>query len=68
VLTVLMLPVVVHSAAFFPYQNFLIVIAMQYGDISLKEATRFCLIQAAATVLVLFPVNYAWWSLLGYLP
>jgi di/tricarboxylate transporter len=68
VLTVLMLNVVVHSAAFFPYQNFLIVIAMQYGGISLKEATRFCLIQAAATVLVLFPLNFAWWSFLGYLP
>jgi di/tricarboxylate transporter len=68
VLTVLMLLVVVHSAALFPYQNFLMVIAMQYGDISLKAATRFCLIQATVTMVVLFPLNYAWWSFLGYLP
>jgi di/tricarboxylate transporter len=68
VLTVLMLQVVVISAMFFPYQNFLIVIGMQYGDISLKSGVRFCLIQAAATVLLLFPLNYAWWCFLGYLP
>jgi di/tricarboxylate transporter len=68
VLTVLMLQVVVISAIFFPYQNFLIVIGMQYGDISLKSGVRFCLIQAAVTVLLLFPLNYAWWSFLGYLP
>jgi di/tricarboxylate transporter len=68
VLTVLMLQVVVISAMFFPYQNFLIVIGMQYGDISLKSGVRFCLIQAVATVLLLFPLNYAWWCFLGYLP
>ena len=68
VLTVLMLQVVVISAMFFPYQNFLIVIGMQYGNISLKRGMRFCLIQAAVTVLLLFPLNYAWWSFLGYLP
>ena len=67
VLTILMLQVVVISAMFFPYQNFLIMIGMQYGDISLKRGVRFCLIQAAATVLVLFPLNYAWWSFLGYM-
>jgi len=68
VLTVLHLQVVVTSAVFFPYQNFLIVIAMQYGDIRLKDGVRFCLVQAALTVLILFPLNYAWWSFLGYLP
>ena len=68
VLTVLMLQVVVISAMFFPYQNFLILIGMQYGDIKLKSGVRFCLTQAAVTALVLFPLNYGWWSLLGYLP
>jgi di/tricarboxylate transporter len=68
VLTVLNLQVVVNSIVFFPYQNFLIVIAMQFGGISLREGTRFCLIQTALTVLVLFPLNYARWSFLGYLP
>ena len=68
VLTVLMLQVVVISAMFFPYQNFLIVIGMQYGGVKVKGGVKFCLTQAAVTVLVLFPLNYAWWSLLGYLP
>jgi hypothetical protein len=68
VLTVLMLQVVVNSIVLFPYQNFLIVIAMQYGDINLKDGVRFCLVQTAVTVVVLFPLNYAWWSFLGYLP
>jgi hypothetical protein len=68
VLTVLMLQVVVISAMFFPYQNFLIIIGMQYGDIKLIRGVRFCLTQAAATMLVLFPMNYVWWYLLGYLP
>src|SRR5262249_45302514 len=68
VLTVLMLQVVVISAMLFPYQNFLILIGMQYGDIKLKRGVRFCLTQSGVTVLVLFPLNYAWWSFLGYLP
>ncbi len=68
VLTILMLQVVVISAMFFPYQNFLIMIGMQYGDIKLKRGVRFCLTQAAVTILVLFPLNYVWWSFLGYLP
>jgi hypothetical protein len=41
---------------------------MQYGGVKLKAGVKFCLTQAAVTVLVLFPLNYAWWSLLGYLP
>lgn len=68
VLSVLMLNVPVISTMLFPYQNFLIVLGMQYGGISLRDGMRFCLIQAALTILVLFPLAYAWWSFLGYLP
>jgi di/tricarboxylate transporter len=68
VLTILMLQVVVISAMLFPYQNFLVLIGMQYGEVKLKAGVKFCLTQAAVTMLVLFPLNYAWWSLLGYLP
>jgi di/tricarboxylate transporter len=68
VLSVLMLNVAVISAMLFPYQNFLIVIGMQYGGITLKDGIRFCLVQAVLTVVVLFPLGYGWWSLLGYLP
>lgn len=68
VLTILHLQVVVTSAMLFPYQNFLIVVAMQYGQISLRKGALLCLVQAAVTVVVLFPLAYAWWWLLGYLP
>jgi di/tricarboxylate transporter len=68
VLSILMLNVPVISAMLFPFQNFLIVIGMQYGGVSLKDGVRFCLVQAVFTVLVLFPLSYAWWSFLGYLP
>ena len=67
VLTVLMLQVVIFSVPFLPYQNFIIVIGMQYGDVSLRRGVRFCLIQAVLTILVLFPLDYAWWRVLGYL-
>jgi len=68
VLSVLMLNVPIISAMLFPYQNFLIVIGMQYGGVDLKAGMRFCLIQAALTILILFPLAYTWWLLLGYLP
>lgn len=68
VLTVLMLQVVIFSNVFLPYQNFLMVIGMQYGGVSLKAGTRFCLTQAAVTVIVLCPLDYLWWWWLGYLP
>jgi di/tricarboxylate transporter len=68
VLTVLMLQVVIFSTVILPYQNFLMVIGMQYGGVSLKAGTRFCLVQAAATVIVLCPLDYLWWWWLGYLP
>jgi hypothetical protein len=67
VLTVLMLQVVIFSTVFLPYQNFLMMIGMRYGGVSLKAGTRFCLTQAAATVVVLCPLDYAWWWWLGYL-
>jgi di/tricarboxylate transporter len=67
VLSVLMLTVPVISAMSFPYQNFLFAIGMKFGDVSLKDGLKFCLIQAALTVLVLFPLSYVWWHLLGYL-
>lgn len=68
VLTILHLQVVVTSAMLFPYQIFLIVVAMQYGQVSLRKGALLCLVQAAVTVVVLFPLAYAWWWLPGYLP
>ena len=65
---VLMLQVPVFSTVFFPYQSPPIVIAMQLGGVGLRDGTRMCLALAALTLLVLLPLDYFWWRLLGYLP
>lgn len=66
--TVLMLQVPVFSTVFFPYQSPPIVIAMQLGGVGLRHGTRLCLALAAITIVVLLPLDYLWWRLLGYLP
>jgi len=65
--TVLMLQVPVFSTVFLPYQSPPIMIAMQLGGVGLRHGTRLCLALAAITVLVLLPLDYGWWRLLGYL-
>jgi hypothetical protein len=43
-------------------------IAMHMGGVSLRDGTRFCLALAAITLLILLPLDYFWWRLLGVLP
>jgi di/tricarboxylate transporter len=64
--TVLMLQVVVFSTVFLPYQSPPMMIGMQLGGASLRDGSRLCLPLAAVTVLVLIPLDYLWWRLLGY--
>jgi len=65
--TVLMTQVVVFSTVFLPYQSPPMMIGMQLGHASLKDGARLCLPLAALTVLVLIPLDYLWWRLLGYI-
>lgn len=67
-LSVLMLEVVVFSTVFLPFQTPPMMIALQLGGIGLRPATRLTLSLAAITLLVLLPLDYFWWRLLGYLP
>jgi di/tricarboxylate transporter len=64
--SVLMLQVVVFSTVFLPYQAPPMMIAMHLGGVRVRAATKLCLALAAVTVLVLFPLDYLWWRLLGY--
>ena len=41
---------------------------MTMGGVGLRHGTRLCLALAAITVLVLLPLDYLWWRVLGYLP
>lgn len=65
--TVLMLQVPVFSTVFLPYQSPPMMIAMQLGGVSLKDGTRLCLALAALTVLLLLPLDYGWWRVVGML-
>jgi di/tricarboxylate transporter len=66
--SVLMLQVPVFSTVLFPYQSPPIMIAMQLGGVGLRHGTRLCLAMTAITLVVLLPLDYFWWRLLGYLP
>ncbi len=67
-LTVLMLQVVPFSTVFLPFQSPPIMVAMQLGGVGIGPASKLCLALAAVTILVLLPLDYLWWELLGYLP
>ena len=64
--SVLMTQVVGYSTIIFPYQVPPVIIACQLGGVSVKAAARLALAIAAVTLVVLVPLNYLWWSLLGY--
>lgn len=67
-LTVLMLQVVPFSTVFLPFESPPIMVAMQLGGVGIRPASKLCLALAAITILVLLPLDYLWWQLLGYLP
>lgn len=67
-LTVLMLQVVPFSTVFLPFESPPIMVAMQLGRVGIGPASKLCLALAAITILVLLPLDYLWWRLLGYLP
>jgi di/tricarboxylate transporter len=67
-LTVLMLQVVVFSTVFLPFESPPMMVALQLGNVSALAGAKLCLALAAVTIVVLLPLDYFWWRLLGYLP
>lgn len=65
VTTVLMIYVIGYATVLLPYQSGPLVVAMQLGGVSARQGARLTLVMGSATVLVLAPLAYAWWSLLG---
>ena len=65
--TVLMSEVLGFSNPILPYESPPLVVAMQLGGESMGHAVKLCLWLGAATLLLLFPLDYLWWRLLGWL-
>jgi di/tricarboxylate transporter len=64
---VLMSQVLGFSNPILPYQSAPMVVAMQLGGERLGPAQKLCLWLAGITMLVLLPLDYVWWRLLGWL-
>lgn len=63
--SVLMLQVLSFSTPLLAYQAPPLAVAIQLGWVSLADMTKLMLAVAAVTVVVLFPLDYLWWRLLG---
>ena len=65
---VLMLTVVGYTTVILPYQTPPLIVAMQLGGVPIRQGNKLCLWLLAVTILVLLPLDYLWWHLLGWLP
>lgn len=63
--TVLMTQVIGFSTILLPYQAPPIIVGIQLAGVTTRDAGRIMLALTAATVIVLLPLNYLWWSMLG---
>lgn len=64
-MAVLMTQMVGLSALILPYQSPPLVVAIGLGGVRIRDAIRVILASTAATLLVMAPLNYLWWRLLG---
>ncbi len=66
-LSVIMIQVLGYSTPLLPYQASPIVVAMALGKVPARAGMLLCLVLAVATYLVLLPLDYVWFNLLGKL-
>ncbi|CAM7871904.1 SLC13 family permease [Leclercia adecarboxylata] len=66
-LSVIMIQVLGYSTPLLPYQASPIVVAMGLGKVPARAGMLLCLALAVATYLVLLPLDYLWFSVLGKL-
>ncbi|MDR3462997.1 MAG: SLC13 family permease [Beijerinckiaceae bacterium] len=66
--TVVMTQVIGYATPLLPYQASPIVVAMGMARIPPRDGIKLCLALAAATYLVLVPLDYGWFRLLGWIP
>lgn len=66
-MTVMMIQVFAYATPLLPYQASPIVVAMGLGNVPPRAAIKLCLLVALVSALVLLPLDYLWFRLLGYL-
>jgi len=54
------------STLLFPYQAPPVVVGMQQAGLRLKDALRLTLPLALISIIVLIPVHYLWWRIIGF--
>lgn len=67
-IAVLMIQVIGYSTPLLPYQASPIVVAMGMGRVPLMDGIRLCLILFILTFVLLVPLDYFWFKLLGVIP
>ncbi|WP_353570688.1 SLC13 family permease [Candidatus Albibeggiatoa sp. nov. BB20] len=65
--SVLMLQVLGFSTMFFPYQAPYIVVALSLAKENMRVVLKPLFIFAGISLFILFPINYLWWQLLGWI-
>lgn len=65
--TVLMSQIIAYATVLLPYQVPPLIVAMQLGGVSLKDGAKMTLALAVISLIVLVPLNYVWWRVLGLL-
>ena len=65
-LSVVMLQVFAYATPLLPYQASPIVVAMGLGNVPARAGLQLCLLVFVLSALLLLPLDYLWFRLLGY--
>ena len=65
--SVLMSQVLGFSTTLLPYQSAPLVVGVQLAEERLASAAKLCIFLAVITIAVLWPLDYLWWHLTGWL-
>ena len=66
-LAVLMLQTLSFSTTFLVYQSAPVVVAMGLAGVRLSDGTKLMFSLAVLTIVVIFPLNFMWWRILGWI-
>jgi di/tricarboxylate transporter len=63
----MMTQVIGYATPLLPYQSAPIIVAMGLGKVPARDGLKLCLALAAVTFVVLLPLDYYWFRLLGWI-